>query len=267
MAVFMSHHPIEPDVKPARGARLHLMLTCLCDAFYPEVGIAAVECLEAAGYRVAFDERQTCCGQPAFNTGDRAAALRVARHTLDVFRSAETVIVPSGSCAAMIRWGYSQLFEGQRDFEAAMGLARRTYEFMEFLVKVAGMVPWPGAYGRPVGFHRSCHSRELSLGDGPERLLGSIRGIDLRPIPQPEQCCGFGGTFSVTFPWVSREMGHAKLDAFRQCGAGEIVSGDMGCLMHLRGLAARGAPGSDSVPRMRHVAELLRDSLREGKSR
>ena len=168
---------------------------------------------------MAFDERQTCCGQPAFNTGDRAAALVVARHTLKVFKKAEILVVPSGSCAAMIRWGYSQLFEGQRDYDEAIGLARRTYEFTEFLC-AAGMVPWPGRYPKKVGFHRSCHTRELNDGGAPERLLGSIEGIELCPIPMPEQCCGFGGTFAVTFPWISRQMGEAKLAAFRESGSG-----------------------------------------------
>jgi len=240
------------------------MLTCLCDAFYPEAGKAAVECLETAGYQVAFDERQTCCGQPAFNTGDRAAALQVARHTIDVFKRAEAVVVPSGSCAAMIRWGYPQLFEGKPDFNAAVDLARRTYEFHEFLILVAGMSPWPGTYSRKVALHRSCHMRELAIGDGVETLLQSIRGLELIPVNPPEQCCGFGGTFAVTFPWTSETIGAAKLDALRLTGAREFVCTDMGCAMHLVGLHAKS--GKSGSFHLRHTAELLRDSLK-GKAR
>ncbi len=253
---------LHPNAKPEKGSRVHLMLTCLCDAFYPQAGIAVVECLEAAGYPVVFDPRQTCCGQPAFNAGDRTAARQVARHTLEVFRNAQAVVVPSGSCAAMIRWGYPQLFEGERDLDAALALGARTYEFHEFLVKVAGMLPWPGRYARRVALHTSCHMRELQTGPVAESLLRSVAGIDLRPVPQPEQCCGFGGTFSVKFPWTSREIGIAKLDALQNANVEELVSTDMGCLMHLAGLQSRLQTKKPQLP-MRHVAELLRDSLQE----
>src|SRR5262245_25936933 len=121
-------------LRPATDHRqVHLMLTCLCDAFYPEVGHAAVHCLEFFGYEVLFNSDQSCCGQPAFNAGDRASALKVARHALNVFRDARAIVVPSGSCAAMVRWGYPQLFAGQPDLELALQMARRTWELSEFL--------------------------------------------------------------------------------------------------------------------------------------
>ncbi len=261
---WMTCTPVVPKAKPPKGGCVHLLLTCLCDAFYPEVGIAAVECLEKAGYRVEFDERQTCCGQPAFNTGDREAARQVARHTLHVFRRAEVLVVPSGSCAAMIRWGYPQLFDGEPDRDTALALAARTYELTEFLTTVAGMSPWPGAYRKKVALHRSCHMRELGDGGPLEALLKSIQGLTLLPVPMAEQCCGFGGTFAVSFPWTSRQIGTTKLEALRSTGAQEIVSTDMGCLMHLSGLEQRaGGSGKADHPPMRHVAQLLRDSLRK----
>jgi len=254
---------IEPTVKPAQGEPVHLMLTCLCDAFYPAVGMAAVECLESVGYPVIFDEVQSCCAQPAFNCGDRESARKVARHTLRVFREALAVVVPSGSCAAMIRWGYPQLFEKEPDFQEACELAGRTWELSEFLAQVNGTHSWPGSYPKKIAFHRSCHLRELSPGVSPERLLESIEGLQCLWVASPEQCCGFGGTFSVSFPWTSQQIGCAKLESLLDSGAQEVVSSDMGCLMHLHGLwekENREGRFRERIP-MRHYAEVLRDSL------
>ncbi len=267
-------------VRPAPGCQIHLLATCLCDAFYPGAAMAAAECIEAvAGFRVVFDERQTCCGQPAFNSGDWQAARMVARHTLKVFRGAKCVVVPSGSCAAMIRRMYPRLFEGEPDCEEARALAARTWEFTEFLVRGAGIERWPGRCKRTVAYHRSCHTRELGAGALAENLLRTIDGLDLREIPAPEQCCGFGGTFAVAFPWTSREIGRAKLEAFAAAGAHEIISGDMGCLMHLDGLRRRMAkdgegegewgskPGRKEALTMpfRHIAEVLCESWQNRK--
>lgn len=251
---------IAPTCKPPKGTKIHLMLTCIADAFYPDVGKAVVECLESSGYGVAFDDRQTCCCQPAFNSGDRDSAIKVARYTIDLFQNVEALVVPSGSCAAMIRWGYPQLFEGQSDYERAVALAEKTYEFHEFLVQVADQYPWPGQYERNVVLHRSCHMRELHCGDLPEQLLRSIKGLNLLDMPTPEQCCGFGGTFAVTFPWVSKEIGLAKIDSIQESSATEVVSTDMSCLMHLQGLQSRLDNSGPSIP-MRHVSQVLRDSL------
>jgi L-lactate dehydrogenase complex protein LldE len=235
------------------------MLTCLSDAFYPQVGLAAVECIERLGWRVAFEEAQTCCGQPAFNAGDRAAALKVARHTLDVFERAEHVVVPSGSCAAMLRWGYPQLFDNQPDAERARRLGERTWELSEFLTR-ACEGRWPGRLRRRVVFHRSCHMRELSADARPEALLQSIPGMEVVAPATAEQCCGFGGTFSVGFPWISGQMAGEKLAAFRSVDADEWVTSDMGCLMHLDGIRRRQS-GAANVAPFRHYIELLRESL------
>lgn len=264
----MSHESVHPVIKPSRGTPVHLMLTCLCDAFYPNVGMAAVECLEALGYPVVFDEAQTCCSQPAFNTGDFESALKVAQHTIAVFRPANAVVVPSGSCAAMIRWGFPQLFRGRPDADAALELARKTWEFTEFVTQVAGVETWKGRYAKRLALHRSCHLRELTTGDAPERLLRTIDGVTICDLKTAEQCCGFGGTFSVSFPWTSNEMGSHKLRDFAASGAEEVVSTDMGCVVHLGGL--QGHKGSQ--PRVaglpiRHLAEILCDSLSAGGAR
>ncbi|MFH0795297.1 MAG: (Fe-S)-binding protein [bacterium] len=262
----MNCETITPTASAKKGEEVHLMLTCLCDAFYPEVGLSAVECLEAAGYRVAFEENQTCCGQPAFNSGDRRSALRGARQTIRTFRRARVVVTPSGSCAAMVRWGFPQLFEGEADLEEARDLARRTWELTEFLTQVAGCPPWPGRYAKRIALHRSCHLRELTVGDAPERLLKAVEGVELVPLRAPEQCCGFGGTFSVGFPWTSREIGAAKLASLRDSGAQEVVSNDMGCLVHLKGLHKREVREGKVAQALsfRHIAEVLREALGQG---
>jgi len=235
------------------------MGTCLCDAFYPNVALASMDCLEYAGFNVIFDEDQTCCSQPAFNSGDWKSARAVARHILKVFKDAETLIVPSGSCAAMIRWGYPQLFEGEDDYQEALALAEKTWEITEFLDQVANLAPWEGKLEKTVALHRSCHMRELNAGNAPLKLLSGIEGLVVKEIPFHEQCCGFGGTFAATFPWTSNEMGTNKLQQMKESGAEEIVSTDMGCVMHLAGLQN----SRDEMPKfpIRHLVEILRESL------
>jgi L-lactate dehydrogenase complex protein LldE len=235
------------------------MLTCLCDAFYPGVGQAAVRCLEHRGYKVAFEQAQTCCSQPAFNSGDWVAARKVARHVLQVFSGAKVLVTPSGSCAAMIRWGMPQLFRGEPELEEALSLARRTWELLEFLALHEDLTSWPGQWKGRAVLHRSCHLRELQPHNGAEALLSSIGGLELSAPRTPEQCCGFGGTFTVSFPWTSQEMGSNKLADLSSAAPDVIASTDMGCVMHLRGMASR--PGGAPMPRLLHVAELLAESL------
>jgi L-lactate dehydrogenase complex protein LldE len=258
---------ILPTSYPKKGDSVHLMLTCLCDAFYPEVGQATVKCLEALGYDVEFRADQTCCGQPAFNAGDQKAALSVARHSLKVFRDAETVVAPSGSCAAMVRWGFPQLFRGEPDYDEAVALAGKTWEISEFIFKAAGVEKWEGAYPHKVALHRSCHLRELQFGGSGERLLQSLDGIEILELSTPEQCCGFGGTFSVSFPWTSRKMAEDKINDLTSHDAEVIVSTDMGCLMHLRGLSCKNEAQKIEAPKFeiptRHLVEVLADSLRQ----
>ena len=237
--------------------RVQLMATCLCDAFFDDVARATVEVLEHAGCEVVFPEDQTCCAQPAFNSGDWPAARRVARHTLRVFAGEEPVVVPSGSCARMVSHGALLLFEAEADRPAVEALAGRAWELADYLVRGLGLARWPGRLPTRLAFHRSCHSRGTRYGESALALLRSIDGLEIVEIGEGEQCCGFGGTFSVGFPHISRAMGDLKLEAVRAAGAEALVSADSSCLMHMGGLAEKeGRP-----LRTLHLAQVLRDAL------
>lgn len=222
--------------------------------------MATVDILEYLNFPIIFEENQTCCSQPAFNSGDRAAALMVARHVLNLFDKAHVVVVPSGSCAAMVRWGYPQLFRNDPDLPRALTLARKTWELTEFLLFVTKSLPWPGTYPRRVAFHRSCHMRELLPDSGPEKLLGSIQGLEIIPLQNAEQCCGFGGAFAVSFPWTSQRIGLSKLEELTREKPEEIIVSDMGCCMHLQGLDQKNHASNHALP-FKHYAQVLRDSL------
>ena len=233
------------------------MATCLADAFFDDVARATVEVLEHAGCEVAFPEDQTCCAQPAFNSGDWPAARRVARHGLRVFAGEDPVVVPSGSCARMASHGALLLFEREADRPAVEALAERTWELGDFLVRRLGLQRWPGRLRARLAFHRSCHSRGTAYAESALTLLRSIDGLQIVEVGEAEQCCGFGGTFSVGFPHISRAMGDLKLDAVRATGAEALVSADSSCLMHMGGLADKeGRP-----LRTLHLAQVLRDAL------
>jgi L-lactate dehydrogenase complex protein LldE len=247
----------ETQVRPA-GKKVLLMGTCLCDAFYDDVARATVEVLEHLGVEVLFPDNQTCCGQPAFNSGDWAASRKVARFTADVFSGELPVIVPSGSCAAMNFHGNLLQFEECPD-PAIDSLARRTWEVCDFIVNGLGIREWKGAFEKPtrLAFHRSCHSRGTNTGEAITSLLTSIRNAEVVPFGQAEQCCGFGGTFSVTFPHISGRMGSLKLDHILDAAPDLLVSGDMSCLMHISGLArVQGRPIEH-----KHAIQVLRDTI------
>jgi len=240
-----------------KAPRVQLMATCLCDAFFDDVARATVEVLEHLGCDVTFPEDQTCCAQPAFNSGDWPAARQVARHTLRVFGDPAPVVVPSGSCARMVSHGALLLFEGEGDRAQAGELAQRTWELGDFLVRGLGVTRWPGRLAMRVAFHRSCHSRGTTYAEGALMLLRSIEGVEVVDIGEGDQCCGFGGTFSVAFPHVSRAMGTLKIDHVLAVAPDVLVSGDSSCLMHVAGLAERaGRP-----LRALHLAQVLRDAL------
>jgi L-lactate dehydrogenase complex protein LldE len=246
-----------PGRNPVTGRRVQLMATCLCDAFHDDVAAATVEVLEHLGCEVAFPEAQTCCGQPAFNGGDWPASRRVVRHTAGVFAAADPVIVPSGSCAAMLFHGAPLEFEHEADRAVVEGLGRKAWELGDFIVNGLGVRAWPGRLDAAVALHRSCHTRGTGSGDAVALLLGSIAGVRLLEFGEAEQCCGFGGTFSVGFPHISAAMGDLKLDHVRAARPDVLVSGDMGCLMHLGGLSSR----EGGKLRMLHFAQVLRDAL------
>ena len=184
--------------------RVQLMATCLCDAFFDDIARATVEVLEHLGCEVAFPEDQTCCGQPAFNSGDWPAAREVARHGHRVFGEGAPVVVPSGSCARMVSHGALLLFEGQPDRLRAEELAQRCWELGDFVVRHLGVTRWPGRLSMRLAFHRACHARGTAYAEGALTLLRSIDGLEVVEVGESEQCCGFGGRFSVAFPHVYR---------------------------------------------------------------
>jgi L-lactate dehydrogenase complex protein LldE len=242
---------------PVTGRRVQLMATCLCDAFHDGVAAATVEILEHLGCEVVFPEGQTCCGQPAFNSGDWPSSRKVVRHTAQVFEAPDPIVVPSGSCAAMLFHGAPLEFEHEPDRAAVEAMGRRTWELGDFIVNGLGVRSWPGKFSGSVALHRSCHTRGTASSDAVALLVGSIAGVRLVEFGEGEQCCGFGGTFSVGFPHISAAMGDLKLEHVRAAKPDILVSGDMGCLMHLGGLASReGAP-----LRALHFAQFLRDAL------
>jgi L-lactate dehydrogenase complex protein LldE len=233
--------------------RVSLFVTCLVDQLFPEVGLAMADVLERVGCEVEFREEQTCCGQPAFNSGFTTEARGVARHFLRVFEGAEYIVVPSGSCSSMVRHHFADLFErGSAEEEASHGVTSRVYEFSEFLLKVAGVEDVGAQFPGVATYHDSCHAlRELK--QEPRRLLSHVRGLELREMEPAEECCGFGGTFSVKFSDVSGSMVDDKVESIVRTGADTVVSIDSSCLMQIRGaLSRRGLP-----IRAMHLAEVL----------
>jgi L-lactate dehydrogenase complex protein LldE len=237
------------------AARVSLFVTCIVDQLFPRVGLAAVEVLERLGFQVDFPERQTCCGQPAFNSGYREEARQVARHFLDVFADTDYIVVPSGSCTSMIAHHFEDIFNKEpENLARAREVAPKVYEFSRFLLEVAGVDDVGARLEQVVTYHDSCHAlRELQIKDGPRRLLSNVRGLELREMDAAEECCGFGGTFSVKFAEVSGGMGRAKIDSILRTGASTVVSIDSSCLMQIQGVLSRaGLP-----VRTMHLAEVL----------
>jgi len=235
--------------------RVALFITCLADQFFPQVGECAVEVLRRLGVEVVFNPAQTCCGQPAFNTGYRDEARAVAARMLDLFDDADYVVAPSGSCTTMVRVFYPELFaEDAPRLEKVERLRRRLFEFSEFLVKVLKVEDVGASFHGRVTYHDSCHLlRELGIESEPRRLIRAVRGIDFVEMQDYRLCCGFGGTFSVKFPEVSVAMGEDKIRAATEARAEYLVANDSGCLMHLAGVIHR-----QGLPvRTMHLAELL----------
>lgn len=232
-----------------------LFVTCIVDQLFPEVGLATVEVLERLGYTVDFPEKQTCCGQPAFNSGYRDEAREVACHCLEVLDGADYVIVPSGSCTSMIAHQYEELFaKDPPRLDQARRMAPRVWEFSKFLVEVAGVEDVGARYDGVVTFHDSCHGlRELGIKEGPRRLLSRVKGLTLREMDIPEECCGFGGTFSVKFPSISGGMSRTKIESILKTGADTVVGVDASCLLQLRGVLSR-----EGLPvKTMHLAQVL----------
>jgi L-lactate dehydrogenase complex protein LldE len=238
-----------------RPTRVALYITCLGDALFPAVGIATVRLLRRLGLQVDFPLEQTCCGQPAFNAGFRHQARLVAQRNLRIFADYDYVVVPSGSCTAMFRHFYPELFaDDPMRGEQAESLAQRTYELSEFLVRIMGVEDVHAKFPSKIGYHPSCHlSRELGVLDEPRRLMAHVEGAELVPMDFAEQCCGFGGTFAVKYPHISDAMLQKKIAALQRAGADTLVSCDSGCLLHLAGRLRR----LGETIRVMHLAELL----------
>ena len=233
------------------------MTTCLCDAFFPEVAQATVEVLEHVGCGIDFPENQTCCGQPAFNAGDWDAARKVIRHTVSVFDGEQPVVSPSGSCAAMVRHGALLALEDQADLSVGQGMARRTWELCDYLVNGLGITAWPGRFDGRVAVHRSCHTRGSGAYAAAIQLLKSIEGLTVLPFDEAEQCCGFGGTFAVSFPHISAKKGQLKLEHHTADPPDYVASLDMACMMHFGGMMDQQGV---TTPRL-HVVEILAQAL------
>ena len=232
-----------------------LFVTCLGDQFYPQVGECVVEVLRRLGVEVTFNPAQTCCGQPAFNTGYRQEAKEVAARVLDLFEDADYVICPSGSCTSMVRVFYPELFADEPQHLAKWERWRgRFFEFSEFLVNILKAEDVGARFPHRVTYHDSCHLlRELGIADQPRKLLRQVRDLDLVEMDDDKLCCGFGGTFSTKFAEVSVAMGEDKVGAAAKAGAEFLVANDAGCLMHLAGLIHR----QGSPLKTRHLAEVL----------
>ena len=237
--------------------RVQLMATCLCDSFFDDAARASVEVLEHLGCEVVFPAEQTCCGQPAFNAGDWGASRKVVRHCLKVFEGDDPIVVPSGSCAAMLFHGAKLEFEGEPDEQEVAAMADRVWEFSDYIVNGLGIKEWAGQFPHKVAFHRSCHTRGTDSGEAVKTLLSSIEGLELTAFGEQEQCCGFGGTFSVSFPNISAKMGELKIEHIMSSQPDYLAAVDMGCGLHLGGIIDR---GGIKLPRL-HVAQILRDSL------
>ena len=241
----------------AEPARIALLVTCLVDLFRPSVGFAAVKLLEEAGCTVEVPRAQTCCGQPAYNSGDRADAKAIARQVIAAFAGYDYVVAPSGSCAGMVRVHYPELFADEPAMRPqAEALAARTYELVSFLSDIRGVTNLAARFDRVVTYHDSCSGlRELNVKAQPRALLGEIAGLELKELPGAEICCGFGGTFGVKYPEISDKMASDKVADIAATGARCVLAGDLGCLLQIAGKLTR----AGSRVEARHVAEVLAD--------
>jgi L-lactate dehydrogenase complex protein LldE len=236
--------------------KVALFVTCLVDLMRPSIGFAAIRLLESAGCEVLVPEGQTCCGQPAFNSGDRPAAAALAKKVIAEFEGFDYVVAPSGSCADQIRNEYPGLFADAPDWHCrAEALAARTWELTSFLAEVLKIESVPGEFVGSITYHDSCTGlRSLGIKSQPRQLLAKVPGLALREMPESEACCGFGGTFSVKFGNISAAIAEKKCTNALKAEADAIVGGDLGCLLNIEGKLRR---MGDERTRVLHVAEVL----------
>jgi L-lactate dehydrogenase complex protein LldE len=230
------------------------MVTCLGDALFPDVGVATVRLLRRLGVEVDFPPAQTCCGQPHFNSGYHDDARSLAKHTIQAFANGQTVVTPSGSCAAMVKLEYPELFHNDLVWHGrAEDLAHRTRELSDFLVNVLGLEDVGARFEAKVTYHMACHLRGLGLLTEPERLLCKVRGLEYIPLERADECCGFGGSFAVRYPGISGAMVQDKAAFIEKAGVQAVVATDAGCLMNIAGCLHR----LGSKVRAMHLAEVL----------
>ncbi len=231
-----------------------LFIPCFVDALFPRAGISMVEILERLGHTVVCPAEITCCGQPPFNSGYWDEARPVAVKILEQLKDAEAVVIGSGSCGAMVKKFYPELFAGKPQEELAQQIAVRTWEFSDFLVSKLGVTNLGAKFPHKVTFHDGCHGlRELGLKKPPRALMSHVQGLQLVEMAEAETCCGFGGTFAAKFPMISTAMGEVKCASAIETGAEYIVSNDSSCLMHLQGLLSRQGKRMKTI----HLAEVL----------
>lgn len=234
-----------------------LFIPCFVDLMFPKVGISMVQILERLGHQIHCPEAIACCGQPAFNSGYWDEARDVAVKLLDTLKDSEVVVIASGSCGAMLKVFYSELFAGSEHAEVARLLASKCYEFSDFLVTKLGVTDLGARFPAKVTFHDGCHGlRELRIKRPARELLSKVRGLELVEMRDAEVCCGFGGTFAAKFPMISTAMGEVKCASAFETGADYIVSNDSSCLMHVQGLLSRQSSKVKTI----HLAEILAHS-------
>jgi L-lactate dehydrogenase complex protein LldE len=230
------------------------MITCLGDALFPEVGVGTVKLLRRLGCEVDFPQAQTCCGQPHFNSGYRDFARDLARHTIHAFATGHKVVSPSGSCTAMVKLEYPELLHDDMVWHGrAEELAHRTHELSDFLVNVLGVEDVGARFDGKATYHMACHLRGLGIQSEPERLLRRVKGLEYVPLERTDECCGFGGSFSVRYPGISGAMVQDKAAFIEKTGADVVVATDAGCLMNIGGCLRR----RGSKVRFMHLAQIL----------
>ena len=237
-------------------ATVQLFITCLVDSFYPQTGEAIVNILRRVGSQVDFPDDQTCCGQPPFNAGLRAEARPVVEHTIRVFeKTAGDIVIPSGSCAHMIKHGYPELFQNDPDWlSRSQALGNRVYEFTEYLVDTLGITDLGARWDGTLTYHPSCHTlRGMHIDRQPRALLANVKGATLVELPEADSCCGFGGIFSVEHPELSAEWLQRKISNLEKTQSSTLVVTEAGCLMHLAG----GLHRQNKKQRVIHIAEVL----------
>jgi L-lactate dehydrogenase complex protein LldE len=234
--------------------RVSLFVPCFVDQLLPEVAVDTVKVLRRIGCEVDFPQDQTCCGQPAFNTGYWDEARPCAERFLRVFGNAEAIVCPSGSCTTMVRNFYPELLKHYPAHAEAVAIGQRTHELSEFLVKVAGVTDVGASFPHSVTYHASCHGlRELHLRDEPLQLLRAVKGLKLFDMARYDECCGFGGTFATKFASISAAMGQSKVESIAQTGAEYVTAIDPSCLMHVQGILGR----NNAKARTIHLASIL----------